>query len=81
MEKPCKRELSISDTVIETVRLVTNTHINPLGILHGGTVLKWMVTTGSMSAMRVARGPALLVHMDNVFFINPVRLGKNAVIT
>ncbi len=81
MEKHCKRELSISDTIIETVRLVTNTHINPLGILHGGTVLKWMVTAGSMSAMRVARGPALLVHMDNVFFINPVRLGKNAVIT
>ncbi len=81
MKESCQRKLAISDTVIETIRLVTNTHINPLGIMHGGNVLKWMVTAGSMSAMRVARGPALLVHMDNVFFLNPIRLGRNAVIT
>jgi len=77
----CKRTYHIRDTIVETVRLVTNTHINPLGALHGGNALKWMVTAGSMSAMKVARGPALLAHIDNVFFLNPIRLGKNAVIT
>ncbi len=77
----CKREYTIRDTLIETIRLITNTHINPLGVLHGGHALKWMVTTGSMAAMRVARGPALLAHMDNVFFLHPLRLGRNAVIT
>ncbi|MCE4628610.1 MAG: acyl-CoA thioesterase [Desulfurococcales archaeon] len=77
----CKRKLSMKDTLLETVRLVTNTHINPLGIAHGGQVLKWMVTAGTMTSMRVARGPALLARLDNVFFINPIRLGMNAVIT
>ena len=77
----CRRVFSISDTVLETLRLVTNTHINPLGIAHGGNVLRWMVTAATMTAMRVARGPALLARLDNVFFINPIRLGMNAVIT
>ncbi len=79
--RECRREFSISDTLLETIRLVTNTHINPLGVVHGGNALRWMVTAASMTAMRVARGPALLAHMDNVFFINPIRLGMNAVIT
>ncbi len=77
----CIRELSISETLVETVHLVSPTHINPLGILHGGVGLRWMITTASMAAMRVARGPAFIAHLDHVFFINPVHLGHNAVIT
>jgi acyl-CoA hydrolase len=79
--RECTRELSVSETLIETIHLVTASHINPLGILHGGVGLRWMITTGSLAAMRVARGPALIVHLDNVFFLNPVRLGYNAVIS
>lgn len=75
------RELSISDTLIETIHLVSPSHINPLGILHGGVGLRWMVTTASMVAARVARGPAFIVHLDHVFFLNPVHLGMNAVVT
>ena len=80
-DKQCTWETSISETLVETIHLVTNSHINPLGILHGGVGLRWMVTTGSLAAMRVARGPALIVHLDHVFFLNPVRLGYNAVIS
>ena len=79
--KQCIRKTSIAETLVETIHLVTASHINPLGILHGGVGLRWMVTTGSLAAMRVARGPALIVHLDNVFFLNPVRLGYNAVIS
>lgn len=81
MTRKCLKELNISDTIVETVHLVSPNHINPLGILHGGVGLRWMVTTASMAAMRVARGPAFIVHLDHVFFINPVHLGHNAVIT
>ncbi len=77
----CARTLSISDTVVETIHLVSPTHINPLGTLHGGTALRWIITAGSMASMRVARKPVLVAHMDNVFFLNPVRLGMNAVVT
>ncbi|MCE4625645.1 MAG: acyl-CoA thioesterase [Desulfurococcales archaeon] len=77
----CKRKVRICETLLETIHLVTPTHINPLGVAHGGNVLKWMITAGSMAAMRLSRGPALLARMDNVFFINPLRLGMNAVVT
>ncbi len=77
----CTRSLSISDTIVETIHLVTASHINPLGILHGGVGLRWMITTASLAAIRVARGPALIAHLDNVFFLKPVRLGYNAVLT
>ena len=77
----CHRIIQIKDTIIETVHIVTNTHINPLGTLHGGYALRWLITTASMTAMRVARGPALIAHLDHVFFLNPVRHGMNAVVT
>lgn len=77
----CTRTLHIRDTIVETLHIVTNTHINPLGTLHGGYALRWLITTASMTAMRVARGPALIAHLDHVFFLNPVRLGMNAVVT
>jgi len=81
LSNQCTRQMSVSETLVETLHLVSNTHINPLGTLHGGYALLWMVTTASMAAMKVARGPALIAHLDNVFFLNPVRLGKNAVVT
>ena len=81
MECEGSRKLAIGDTLVEAVHLVTNRHINPLGVVHGGNALRWMVTTATMAAMRVARGPTLLAHMDNVFFINSIRLGMNAVVT
>jgi len=76
----CRRSYRIRDTILETIHYVTTTHVNPLGSLHGGNALKWMVTAATMTSMRILRGYTVLAGLDNVFFINPVRLGEYAVI-
>lgn len=72
---------SIGETVLEAVYHVLPRYSNPVGTLHGGIVLDWMVSTATMAASRIARGPVLLASLDHVFFVSPVPLGWNAVIT
>ena len=81
MPGQCARRLRIRDTVVETVHVAMPMHSNPIGTLHGGIVLEWMVTASTLAAMRVARRPTVLAGMDHVFFLNPIRIGENAVFT
>jgi acyl-CoA hydrolase len=77
----CERVVGIRDTVLETVNQVNPVHTNPLGILHGGVALRWMILAATMAAMRVARGYTVLARLDNVFFLKPVTMGDLAVLT
>jgi acyl-CoA hydrolase len=40
-----------------------------------------MITTSTLASMRLARKPTLLAGMEHVFFVNPIRVGENAVFT
>jgi acyl-CoA hydrolase len=75
----CVRKLRIADTLLETVNHVLIRHANPLGNLHGGFMLQWMITTATLAAMRVAKAPAVLAGMDHIFFLSPVHVGENVV--
>lgn len=76
----CSRVASIRETLFETVYSVATQHTNPLGTLHGGVMLRWMITTATMASMRATRSYTVVAGMDNVFFLNPLRVGENAVI-
>lgn len=80
-EERVERRVSIGDTLHESMYHVTPAHANPLGMAHGGVVLSWMVDVATVAAMRLAQGPAVLAGMDNVFFLNPVRIGWNVLVT
>jgi len=56
-------------------------HANPLGMLFGGVIEDWMVQVSSLEATRVARRPTLLASLEDLFFVSPVLIGENAVIT
>lgn len=79
--RECSRKYRVRDTVLESVNQVNPGHTNPLGILHGGVALKWMILAATMTAMRIARGYTVLARLDNVFFLKPVKLGDLAVLT
>lgn len=79
--KSCYRKYTISETLLETVNHVLVRDANPLGTLHGGVMLQWMIDAATMTAMRVARRPTVLASMENIFFLSPVHVGENAVIT
>ncbi|MEB2792788.1 MAG: acyl-CoA thioesterase [Caldisphaeraceae archaeon] len=80
-EKKCSRKLSPFQTLTTTLFQVMPMHANPLGLLFGGVMEDWMVQVSNMEATRVARRPTLLAGMDNIFFISPVLVGENAMIT
>lgn len=81
MERRCSRRVRIRDTIVENVHHVLPMHSNPIGTLHGGIVLRWMITSSTLASIRLARKPTLLASMEHVFFINPIRVGENAVFT
>ena len=66
----------ISETRLVTLHSVQPRHTNPLGTLHGGVLMGWMTTTAAMAASRFSRGPVVLGTIDDVFFVNPVRVGE-----
>ncbi|MGC9209768.1 MAG: acyl-CoA thioesterase [Acidilobus sp.] len=80
-EAKCERELSPLQTVATTIFQVLPMHANPLGMLFGGIMEDWMVQASNMAATRLARRPTLLASLESLFFVSPVLVGENAVIT
>ncbi|MEM0120924.1 MAG: acyl-CoA thioesterase [Thermoprotei archaeon] len=66
---------TIRSTAVETLHIVNPGDANPLGILHGGKMMDWLVSTATLSATRITRGNCVLGYLDSVFFINPVHIG------
>jgi len=65
-------------TYSQTTRIVMPRHANPLGVLFGGNILSWLIESSTSSAMTVAgnKGEVVLGFMDEVYFLNPVRVGS-----
>jgi acyl-CoA hydrolase len=48
---------------------------NPLGDVHGGTIMKLVDEAGGLCAIRHARRPTVTVTMDSMSFLSPVKVG------
>ena len=72
--------LSISDTVTEMVQWVFPEHAGAPGQIHGGRMMQWIATVGTMAAARVARGHVVLGALDDIDFLHPVKVGEIAVL-
>ncbi|MFP3309797.1 MAG: hotdog domain-containing protein [Acidilobus sp.] len=82
MSRPnCERTLSPMQTLMTSIFQVLPMHANPLGMLFGGVMEDWMVQVSNMEATRVARRPTLLASLENIYFLSPVLVGENAMIT
>jgi acyl-CoA hydrolase len=71
---------SIADTVTEMVQWVFPEHAGAPGQIHGGRMMQWITTVGTMAAARVARGNVVLGAMDDLDFLHPVKVGEIAVL-
>ncbi|MFQ5830787.1 MAG: acyl-CoA thioesterase [Candidatus Methylomirabilia bacterium] len=71
---------SISDTVTEMVQFVLPQHAGAPGQIHGGRMMEWIVTVGTMAASRFARGVVALGAMDDIDFLHPVLVGHIAIL-
>ena len=72
--------LTISDTVTEMVQWVFPEHAGAPGQIHGGRMMQWIATVGTMAAARVARGQVALGAMDDIDFLHPVKVGQIAIL-
>jgi len=72
--------LSISDTATEVVTWVFPEHAGAPGQIHGGRMMQWIATCGTIAAGRVARGNVVLGAMDDIDFLHPVKVGQVAVL-
>jgi acyl-CoA hydrolase len=71
---------SISDTATEMVNWVFPEHAGAPGQIHGGRMMQWIATCGTIAAARVARGNVALGAMDDIDFLHPVKVGQVAVL-
>jgi acyl-CoA hydrolase len=72
--------LSIFDTATEMVNWVFPEHAGAPGQIHGGRMMQWIATCGTIAASRVARGNVVLGAMDDIDFLHPVKVGEVAVL-
>ncbi|MBE7445970.1 MAG: hypothetical protein HS132_12235 [Planctomycetia bacterium] len=66
---------TISSTVVEMLHHVFPQQANPAGTLYGGWMMNWIVTAGNLAALRLTKRPLLLASIEDLFFLQPVRIG------
>ncbi|MGO1164975.1 MAG: acyl-CoA thioesterase [Janibacter sp.] len=64
-----------TDTRITLSHVMKAGDANLLGTVHGGNIMKMVDDTAGVSANRFAQGPAVTASMDEMAFLNPVRVG------
>jgi uncharacterized protein (TIGR00369 family) len=64
-----------SASAIELVQHMELTDANLLGNIHGGAVMKLVDTAGGLAAIKHSGGAVVTVAMDEMSFMEPVRLG------
>ena len=60
---------------VSIAQLMQPEHANPLGNVHGGTIMKLADEAGGLAAMRHAGRPTVTVFIDSMTFDKPVQVG------
>ena len=71
---------SIAETTAELVHWVFPEHAGAPGQIHGGRMMEWIAQAGTLSASRLARGMVALGAMDDIDFLQPVKVGEIAIL-
>jgi acyl-CoA hydrolase len=64
-----------SDSEVTLSQQMMPSDANPLGNIHGGSIMKLVDEAGGLAAMRHARRPVVTVEIDSMSFLSPVRVG------
>jgi acyl-CoA hydrolase len=60
---------------VTLARIMTNVDVNLLGTVHGGVIMKFMDDAAGAVAARHSLGNAVTVAIDEIVFLEPVRVG------
>ncbi len=67
-----------SSTILS--RLMNPSDANPLGIVHGGEILKMVDEAGGLAAMRHAGSAVVTVRLDSMTFLEPIYVGNLVIV-
>jgi acyl-CoA hydrolase len=73
MTEPPAVPVSAARTTLS--QIMTSLDVNLLGTVHGGVVMRLVDSVAGAAAGRHSGGPAVTVSMDEMVFLEPVRVG------
>lgn len=65
------------DSAVEMREIVMPHHSNSLNTIFGGQVMSWIDIAAGMAASRHSEKVAVTVHVDNISFKEPVKIGNH----
>lgn len=81
MDKNKKRPTkSIKDSEVVMRQLVMPNHTNPHNTIFGGIVMSWIDMAAAMVAERHTQSPVVTVHIDDISFKAPIKVGDHVLI-
>ncbi len=72
---------TVSESAVEMRYLVMPNHTNPQNTIFGGVVMSWIDMAAAMVAERHSNRPVVTVHVDDISFKAPIRIGDHVLIT
>ena len=75
------RERTVSESRVVLAQHMGITDANLAGAVHGGSIMKLVDTAGALSAIRFCGGPVVTAAIDEMSFLEPVRLGNLLTLT
>lgn len=74
------KEKTPQDSAIEMRYLVMPSHTNPQYSIFGGVVMSWIDMAAAMVAERHSNRPVVTVHIDDISFKAPIKIGDHVTI-
>lgn len=71
---------TVSESAVEMRFLVMPNDTNPQNSIFGGTVMSWIDMAAAMVAERHSNRPVVTVHVDDISFKAPMKVGDHALI-
>jgi acyl-CoA hydrolase len=71
---------TVKESSVETRYLVMPNDTNPQNSIFGGVVMSWIDMTAAMVAERHSGRPVVTVHIDDISFKAPIKIGDHVLI-
>ncbi len=69
-----------TDSQIEMREMVMPSDTNPNGTIFGGKIMSWIDIAAAMCAQRHCNSPVVTVHIDDISFLSPIKVGHHVII-
>jgi acyl-CoA hydrolase len=69
-----------SESAIEMREMVMPQDTNPHGTIFGGKIMSWIDIAAAMCASRHCNNPVVTVHISDIDFISPIKVGSHVLI-